>query len=270
VEARRALSTSPWNVSVDPLPLLGQWAVITGGSKGIGEGIAARLLAAGANVVLVARGQEALDDAVAAARVAASAGQQVFGMTCDVSRRDDIDRLFIDLRATIPSLHVFVANAGTGFVADFLALSAQQWDDVVALNLTGAFYGVQQAARLMVDVPTPNRAIVVVSSIRATGARPGRLVYAATKAAVNQAVRVAATEFAPLGIRINALSPGITETPLTALNPIAFAHAVANVPLGRAGLPSDLGEAALFLCSPASRFVTGINLVVDGGESLAS
>ncbi|MGB1655056.1 MAG: SDR family NAD(P)-dependent oxidoreductase, partial [Acidimicrobiales bacterium] len=73
---------------------------------------------------------------------------------------------------------------------------------------------------------------------------------------------------APLGIRVNALSPGITDTPLTAANPDAFAEAVAGVPLGRAGLPEDIAEGALFLASPQARFVTGINLVVDGGESL--
>ena len=82
------------------------------------------------------------------------------------------------------------------------------------------------------------------------------------------AVRVAAQELAPHGIRVNGLSPGITETPLTAANPDAFAEAVANVPMGRAGLPADLGAAAYFLCSPEASFITGANLIVDGGESL--
>jgi glucose 1-dehydrogenase len=95
-------------------------------------------------------------------------------------------------------------------------------------------------------------------------------VYSATKAGVNQAVRVAALELAPFGIRVNALSPGITETPLSAKHPEAFAEGVANVPLGRAAQPRDLAESAFFLCSPTSSFITGINLIVDGGESLAS
>jgi glucose 1-dehydrogenase len=90
----------------------------------------------------------------------------------------------------------------------------------------------------------------------------------ATKAAVNQLVRVAAQELAPFGIRINTLSPGITATPMAEGNPEAFAEAEANVPLGRAGKPDDMAAGALYLCSPSAAFVTGANLVVDGGESL--
>ena len=143
-----------------------------------------------------------------------------------------------------------MANAGTGQVTPFLELSGEEFDAVVALNFTGTIHCCQLAGRMMAENPQPNSAIVLVSSIRALGARPGRLVYSATKAGVNQAVRVAAMELAPLGIRVNALSPGITETPLTAKNPEAFAEAVTNVPLGRAGQPADLAEAAYFLCSP--------------------
>ena len=163
-----------------------------------------------------------------------------------------------------------MANAGTGQVTPFLEQSGEEFDAVVALNFTGTIHCCQLAGRMMAENPQPNSAIVLVSSIRALGARPGRLVYSATKAGVNQAVRIAAMELAPLGIRVNALSPGITETPLTAKNPGPFAEAVANVPLGRAGQPSDLAEAAYFLCSPRSSFITGINLIVDGGESLTS
>jgi glucose 1-dehydrogenase len=249
--------------------MVGQWAVVTGGSKGIGNGIAMRLAAAGANVVLVARGQEALDDAVHAARDAIGGTQQVVGMAADVADRGSIDVLFERLRSTLPALNIFVANAGSGRVTPFLELTPHEWDEIVALNLTGTVYACQQAARMMRDRPTDNAAILVVSSIRATAARPGRLVYAATKAAVNQAVRVAANELAPYRIRVNALSPGITETPLTAANPEAFAEALESVPFGRAARPADLGEAAYFLCSPEAGFITGVNLVVDGGESLA-
>lgn len=251
-------------------PLAGEWAVVTGGSKGIGRGIAERFTAAGANVVVVARDRTAIDETVAVLRSAATDGQEVIGTAADVSDRGSISGLFDELRERLPSLGVFVANAGTGQVTPFLDMPQDQWDSVVALNLTGTMYACQQAGRMMRDHPGDNRSIVVVSSIRALGARAGRLVYAATKAAVNQAVRVAALELAPLGIRVNALSPGITETPLTARNPATFAEAAASVPLGRAGRPEDLAEGALFLAGPQSRFVTGINLVVDGGESLVS
>lgn len=268
------MSGDPWGVSVDPRPLRGQWAVIAGGSKGIGLGIAARMLAAGANLVLVARDAATLGEAVDGARHHLVDGQRVLGRPCDLADRDAIEDLFAWVGAELPVLDHYVANAGTGFVKDLLDLSRDEWDGIVDLNFTGTMWGVREAARLMIERPSldgvarTNRAIVVVSSIRALGARPGRLVYAATKAAVNQAVRCAAMEFAPHGIRINVLSPGITETPLTSRNPAVFAEAVANVPMGRAAVPAELGEAGCFLCSPASAFITGANLIVDGGESL--
>jgi glucose 1-dehydrogenase len=257
-------------VSGDGRPLLGQWAVVTGGSMGIGRAIVERFVEGGANVVIVARGQEALDEAVASARALASPEQEVLAVSADVASRAGVDALFEQLRARVPALNIFVGNAGTGHVTPFLELTDEEFDAVLALNFTGTLRGCQLAGRMMVEDPQPNAAIVLVSSIRALGARAGRLVYSATKAGVNQAVRVAALELAPYGIRVNALSPGITETPLTAKNPAAFDEAVANVPLARAGQPTDLAEAAYFLCSPRSAFITGINLIVDGGESLVS
>jgi len=250
--------------------LAGQWAVVTGGSMGIGRAIVERFVGAGANVVAVARGQEALAETVAAAQAMASPEQQVLGISADVASRPGVDALFDELGDRLPYLNVFVGNAGTGHVTPFLELSDDEFDSVLALNFTGTLRCCQLAGRMMVADPQPNSAIVVVSSIRALGARAGRLIYAATKAGVNQAVRVAAVELAPHGIRVNALSPGITETPLTAKNPEAYAEAVANVPLGRAAQPADPAEAAYFLCSQTASFITGVNLIVDGGESLSS
>jgi glucose 1-dehydrogenase len=250
-------------------PLEGQWAVVTGGSKGIGRAIGDRLVVGGASVVLVARGQDDLDEAVSSASHGLSSRQQVLGIAADMSDRDSIEALFRSVADRIPSLNIFVANAGTGRVTPFLELGRDEFDAIVALNFTGAVFGCQLAARLMVDTPVENQVIVAVSSVRALGAKPGRLVYAATKAALNQAVRVAAVELAPFGIRVCALSPGITETPLTAANKDVFDEVVRGVPLGRAGQPCDLAEAAYFLCSPQAAFITGANLVVDGGESVA-
>jgi NAD(P)-dependent dehydrogenase (short-subunit alcohol dehydrogenase family) len=185
-----------------------------------------------------------------------------------VADRASIEALFAELHDRIPRLDHFVANAGTGHVTPFLELTDDEVDRVVGLNLVGTLKTVQLAGRMINEHEVTNSCIVVVSSIRGLGAVPGRLIYAATKAGVNQAVRVLARELAPMRIRVNTLSPGITETPLTSLNPEAFAQASAQVPLGRAGQPRDLAEGAYFLCSPAGQFVTGLNMVVDGGESL--
>jgi glucose 1-dehydrogenase len=248
----------------------GLWAVVTGASKGIGAGIAQGFVDAGAHVLLVARGRSDLEQAAKELRATARGSQEVLTHVADTSERESIDELFEAIREQVPHLDVFVANAGSGSVVPFLELPREEWDRTVSLNLTGTFHCCQEAARMMVADAGPNKAILVVSSIRALGARPGRLAYAVTKAGLNQMVRVAALELASHQVRINALSPGITATPLALEgNPEIFAEMAATVPLGRAGTPLDMAAAAVYLCSPAARFVTGINLVVDGGESLA-
>jgi NAD(P)-dependent dehydrogenase (short-subunit alcohol dehydrogenase family) len=254
----------------DNQPLLGQWAAITGASKGIGHGIATEFVSAGAHVVMVARGRETLDAACDELRSKARPNQKVVSVVADTSDPAAIDKLFETLGAEVDELNIFVANAGTGRVIPFLELSQEVWDETLALNLTGTFLCCQRAARMMADgPPDTNKAILVVSSIRARGVRPGRVAYAVTKAGVNQLVRAAAYELAPLGIRVNILSPGITATPLAVEgNPEVFAEMTATVPMGRAGTTADMGAAALYLCSPAARFVTGAEVVVDGGESL--
>jgi len=250
-------------------PLHGQWAVVTGASKGIGRGIAERFVAAGADVVLVARSVGPLEAARDDLQSGARDGQIVQCLPADTSSTASVQELFASLADTVPHLNVFVANAGSGVVTPFLDLPLDEWNNALALNLTGTFLGCQLAARAMARSPQENMAILVVSSIRAVGVRPGRLAYAVTKAGLNQLVRVAAYELAPLGIRVNALSPGITATPLALEgNPEIFAEMVEEVPMGRAGTPSDMAEGALYLCSPTANFVTGANLVVDGGESL--
>jgi NAD(P)-dependent dehydrogenase (short-subunit alcohol dehydrogenase family) len=250
--------------------LSGQWALVTGASKGIGLGVAEHLVRAGASVVLAARGQGQLDEAAASLRSASGPGQEVRALAVDTSDRQAVLELFEWLARELPRLNIAVANAGSGALKPFLDLTWEDWDSTVDLNLTGTFQCVQLACRLMRDRPSENMAVVVVSSVRALGARPGRSVYSATKAGLNQLIRVAAVELAPLGIRLNILSPGITATPLALENNReVFEEAVASVPMRRAGSPSDMGAAVLYLCSPASAFVTGLNLVVDGGESLS-
>ena len=253
--------------------LTGQWALVTGASKGIGYGIAERLVDDGANVVLVARNRDDLEEAQRTLEKVAGGGQQVVVRSTDTADRDAIANLFAWVRAELPGLNVLVANAGSGAVIPFLDLSIDTWDATLALNLTGTFLCMQEAARIMVEMPTDtNRAMVVVSSIRGLGVRPGLAAYASTKAAVNQLVRMVAYELAPFGIRANALSPGITVTPLVAASmettPDILAERTADVPMGRPGQPEDMGSAALFLCQPASKFITGTNMIVDGGEHL--
>jgi NAD(P)-dependent dehydrogenase (short-subunit alcohol dehydrogenase family) len=253
--------------------LAGQWALVTGASKGIGFGIAEKLVGDGANLVLVARNVGDLERAERNLAKIAGPDQQLVVRPADTADRDAIANLFAWVRDELRGLNILVANAGSGAVIPFLELEIDSWDSTVALNLTGTFLCMQEAARIMVDMPDgSNRSMVVVSSIRGLGIRPGLAAYASTKAGVNQLVRMVAYELAPHGIRVNALSPGITVTPLVAssldASPDLLAERTADVPMGRPGQPEDMGYAALFLCQPASKFVTGTNMIVDGGESL--
>ena len=248
--------------------LVGQHALVTGGSEGIGYGIAERLLDAGATVSLAARRPEVLDAAVERLQMRCEAADRVSGVVADISDADSIAAMFETAEDRHGSLNVLVANAGSGSVVPFLELTRQQWQDCIDLNLTGTFLCVQAAARSMVERTDENRSIVVVSSIRALGARPSLVPYGTSKAGLNQLVRLAAYELAPTGVRVNALSPGITATPLAQDRNNLFEERAATVPMGRAGTPADMAAAALYLASPDSSFVTGTNLVVDGGESL--
>ncbi|MFF5991271.1 SDR family NAD(P)-dependent oxidoreductase [Prauserella flavalba] len=247
----------------------GQQAVVTGGSKGIGFGIAELFVAEGADVVLAARDKQALDDAAGRLRAHAGEGQRVETVVADTADRAGVADLFGYLAAELSVLNVFVANVGYGIFRPFLEVSDEDWRGIVDTNLTGTFRCTQAAAKLMRDRPAENRSIVVVSSIRAQGARPGTLPYSSTKAGLNQLVRVAAYELAPLGIRVNAVSPGLVVTPMAlANNPKAEELGAELAPLGRAGLPADVAQGVLYVADPAASFVTGTNVVVDGGESL--
>ncbi|SEF67518.1 Enoyl-(Acyl carrier protein) reductase [Thermomonospora echinospora] len=249
--------------------LRGQWAVVTGGSKGIGYAIAERFVGEGANVLIAARDKAALDEAAGRLRALAGDGQRIESLPADLGGRAGIDALFDHIARELPVLNIFVANVGYGIFRSFLEVTDEEWDGIVSTNLTGTFRCTQAAARLMRDRPADNRAILVISSIRAQGARPNTLPYSTTKAGLNQLVRVAAYELAPLGIRVNALSPGLVVTPMAlSHNPQAAELGAELAPLNRAGMPSDMAEGALYLCNPAASFVTGTNLVVDGGESL--
>ncbi len=253
---------------VEDSSLAGRWAIVTGSSGGIGRGIAEHLVRLGANVVLAARTPEPLERAAEELRALSGNSQEVLGIAADLSVEAEIDRFFTEVRTRAKHLDILVANVGGGQVKPFFELTSADWTDTFQLNVLGPFSVSQRAAAMMRDLGGTNQSITLVSSIRAYSAKPGRAVYASTKAAMNQLMRVMALELAPHGIRVNALLPGITATPLTMRNRAAFDEAIVGVPLGRGGTPDDMGAAVAFLASDAARFITGVELPVDGGERL--
>jgi glucose 1-dehydrogenase len=269
--ATASIARDPAAQMTNKRELDGQWAVVVGASRGIGFGIAEALLADGGNVVLVARSVEALEARKAELAARAATGQRVLTECADASDPSSMAALFGRLEQLLPRLNIYVANAGMAILRPLVDISLEEWNSQLALNLTGTFVGVQWAARRMLESASDaNRAILVVSSVRALSLRVGLLAYSTSKAAVNQLARAAALELAPHGIRVNTLSPGLTltETAVTRA-PDVFASRLAEVPLRRAGSPADMGAAVRYLCGPSASFVTGTNLMVDGGQALS-
>jgi NAD(P)-dependent dehydrogenase (short-subunit alcohol dehydrogenase family) len=242
----------------------GQVAVITGGGRGIGEGIARTLAAAGAKVVVAAR-RVAEVEAVAATIVAE--GGEAIGVGCDVTDDDAVDSLARAAIERFGSLTIWVNNAGGSPARKPLTeLSRAEWDQCTALNLTAVWVGIVTAAKY-IETGT----IINISSGAGTGPVPGSGHYGAAKAGVNSLTQTASAELAPR-IRVNGIMPGAIPTEIfrTALgietdDDLAAAEAKWNIPMGRFGRPLDIGSAALFLCSEGASWITGETIRVGGG-----
>ncbi len=244
--------------------LTGEVAVVTGGGRGIGEGIARTLAAAGAKVVVAARRSDEID--AVAAQIVADGGQAV-AVPTDVTDDAAVEALARAAVDTFGRLSIWVNNAGGSPARlPLTELSRADWDNCIALNETAVWIGIVAAARHM-----DTGSIVNISSGAGTGPVPGSGHYGAAKAAVNSLTQTASAELAPR-IRVNGVAPGAVPTEIfrTALgiaddDALAAAEQAWNIPLGRFGTPLDMGSAVLFLCSPAASWITGETLRVGGG-----
>ena len=243
--------------------LRGKTALVTGASEGIGLAAAQRFAAEGARVFVTGRRQAPLDAAVA------SIGAGATGVRSDVTVPSDLDRVFAAVAARGDGLDVLFANAGGGTFAALGELTEEHVTDTFARNVGGTVWTVQKALPLL----NPGASIVLAGSTAAGNGSRSFSVYAASKAAVRSFGRTWAAELADRGIRVNTLIPGSTETPgLGALAPDAeaaqamFAAMAEGIPIGRLGRPDEVAAAALFLASDQSSFMTGGEIVVDGGS----
>jgi len=240
----------------------GRTSLITGAAQGIGAAIATRFGAEGSRVVVADVQEEKGREAAAA--IARAGGQAVF-VRCDVSVPADIDTLVSATLDAYGDLDICVCCAGVARVVDFLEIEREEFDRVMAINLTGPFLLGQRAARHMVS-RGHGGSIVNVSSVSAALANPGQEAYCASKAGLGGLTRAMAVSLAPHGIRVNALAPGPTLTEMAADNPQFIQPLLTRTPLGRFARPDEMAAAALFLASDESSFMTGATLFVDGGR----
>lgn len=240
----------------------GRIALVTGGTTGIGLGIAQELAAEGATVFITGRRQEELDSAVTAI------GGNATGIRSDISDLADLDRLYATIREQAGRIDILVANAGGGSFQPLGAITEEDFDRTFAINVKGTLFTVQKALPLMPD----GASIILTSSTSTTRALPAFSVYGATKAAIRNFARHWILDLKDRHIRVNAISPGPTKTPgLQGLTSTAEewsqleSQLEAQVPLGRIADPREIGRAAVFLASDDASFVNGVELFVDGG-----
>ncbi len=243
--------------------LKGKIAVITGGNSGIGLATAKRFVAEGAEVFITGRRREQLD------RAAEAIGSGVTAVQGDISRMDDLDRLFATVHAKSGRIDVLFANAGLGQFAPLGAIDEASFDLTFAVNVKGTLFTVQKALPLM----RAGGSIILTGSTTGSMGTPAFSVYSATKAAIRNFARSWALDLKGTGIRVNVLSPGSTETPgvrglaAPGEEDALLAGFAAQTPLGRVAQPEETAAVALFLASDESSFMTGSEVFVDGGAA---
>lgn len=247
-------------------------AIVTGAGQGIGRAIACRLAQDGFSIALVDINPSAVDKV---RNEIEDLGVSALGLTADLTKVDEIEKA-MSLAAEWGELSVLVNNAGRVLITPFLEISEPEWDAILTLNLKTVFFAMKFA------VPHMNKGshIVNLSSISGRSGRPDQPHYAAAKSAVISLTQSAALAFAPRGITVNAVCPGVVDTPMTSgiheiratalgITPReSLDRMISRIPLGRIETPEDVADAVSFLCSPNASYITGQSLNVCGGMEM--
>ncbi|MCE2484558.1 MAG: SDR family oxidoreductase [Desulfurellaceae bacterium] len=246
--------------------LTGKVALITGGSKGLGEQMAYGLAEVGADLALISRTQADLDRV--AAEIRQASGRRVIGVAADVTSEADIERMVGQVMAEYGRIDILINNAGMGGTTPIRDLAEEEWDSYMNLNLKGPVFCAKHVGAEMAK--RKKGTIINVSSLFSQIVARYMAAYGATKAALVHFTRTLALEWARDNIRVNALCPGYFETPMNAgfWATKGGKGIIARIPMQRVGNPPEIKPSVIFLASDANTFMTGTTLFVDGGHSL--
>ena len=240
-------------------------AIVTGAATGIGQAIAAGMAKEGASVVIDYVG--APDAPNQTVQMIESAGGKCLAVEADVSKPDEVANLMQQAIAKFGRVDVLVNNAGVERKHPITEFPLDQWNMIIAVNLTGPFLCAQAAAKQMIAQSGPGR-IINISSIHQDLPMPGNAPYCASKGGLRMLMRTMAVELAPHGITVNNIGPGAIYTPIDAdvqANPEMEAALMAEIPMGRWGKPEEVANLAIFLASDDASYVTGSTYYIDGG-----
>lgn len=246
--------------------LTGKVAIVTGGTKGLGYGMAKGLAEAGADIVIVSR--TPADCERVAAEIAAT-GRRSIGIPTDVSKLDSINKMVELAAEKMGRIDILVNNAGTAVTKPSLDLTEEDWDYVVDLNLKGQFFIAQAVGRLMKEQKSGS--IINIASVFGVIVDKNVLPYHASKAGLIHMTKALASEWARYNIRVNAVSPGYVITPMNEKefsDPKVMDHFVKKIPQRHLGQVDDIVGAVVYMASDAARYTTGSNLLVDGGMNI--
>jgi len=250
---------------VNQVRLENKVALITGASSGIGKGIVEQFVKQGAKVVINHFPSD--KDAAAAAEMVKQLGENTLALPADISKRDQVEKMFVDAVAHFGRLDIVVSNAGIEKQIPFQDITDDDWDKVMSVNLYGAFVVSQTAVRQMIKQGNGGK-MIFISSVHEDIPFPQHTVYCATKGAVRMMMRNMAVDLAPHQININNIAPGAIATPINQAvldNPQDKKNAESEIPWGRFGTPEEVAKVAVFLASGDSDYVTGSTYYVDGG-----
>ena len=245
-------------------------AFITGGSFGLGKGIALALARDGYDVAVSAT---KVANVAATCAAVEAVGVRALGLTLDVRSVESVQEAYARVIGELGGVDLLVNNAGVPVNKEALDIAPAEWDDIVAVNLNGTFYMCQAMGRHLIESGRPG-AIINIGSTHGIVAFPKRSAYGVSKAGVMHLTRMLAIEWAPHGIRVNAIAPGRADTDSpgrasTLSDPAYLEMAMKRIPLGRFCSVEDVAEAARYLASPAAAYITGHTLVLDGGVTVA-